>query len=366
MVRLNDNANLEGRLVRLLSSYDSRADTNAVRFTLASPGRGWSWAWASPGSPEQYFIASTTKLYASALLMQLRSEGRVDLDAPAAVYLKPSVMAGIHVLGGVDSSGRITVRQLLSHTSGIADYFEQKRRDGSSQIKDAIAHDSGWSFDDVLRITKEQMTPRFPPSTPGKAFYSDTNYQLLGAVIEAVTGASFEEALDERILEPLGLKSTYPFTGGMLSRYGEVAALLYGRTRIVIPKAMASVRADGGIVSTARDGILFLQAFMSGALFPVRYLAEMQQQWNRVFAPLEYGVGIMRFALPRYYSPLRPVPAMVGHSGASGAVLYYVPLLDLYISGTVNQIKKRSLSYGLMARLVMICQDAWGLHRDAE
>jgi len=107
--------------------------------------------------------------------------------------------------------------------------------------------------------------------------------------------------------------------------------------------------------------MIFLEAFMSGALFPVEYLAEMQK-WNRIFAPLEYGVGIMRFALPRYYSPLRPVPPMVGHSGASGAVLYHVPLLDLYVSGTVNQIKKRSLSYGLMARLAMICQDAWGMH----
>jgi CubicO group peptidase (beta-lactamase class C family) len=362
MVRANDNAGLESRLTRLLRSYDSRADTNAVRFALASPSRGWSWEWASPGSPEQYFIASTTKLYVSALVMQLRSEGHVDIDAPAATYLEPPVMAGIHVLVGVDSSRRITVRELLSHTSGIADYFEQRRRDGSSQFKDAVAHDFDWSFEDVLRITKEQMAPRFPPSAPGKAFYSDTNYQLLGAVIEAVSGVSFEQALRERILEPLGLRGTYPFTRETVSRYGEVAAMLYGKKRLAIPRAMASVRADGGIVSTAQDSIVFLEAFMTGALFPVEYLAEMQEKWNRIFAPLEYGIGIMRFALPRYYSPLRPVPPMVGHSGASGAVLYHVPLLDLYVSGAVNQIKKRSLSYGLMARLVMICQDAWGMH----
>lgn len=70
-------------------------------------------------------------------------------------------------------------------------------------------------------------------------------------------------------------------------------------------------------------------------------------------------MGIMRFALPWYYSPFRPIPSMVGHSGASGAVLFYVPDLDLYVSGTVNQIKKRSLSYRLMTRVVMTCQDAW-------
>ncbi|MBU4269215.1 MAG: beta-lactamase family protein [Acidobacteria bacterium] len=360
MDRSRNQVALERNLARVLSSYDARSDTNAVRFALASPRRGWSWEWASPDSPEQYFIASATKLYVSAIVMQLRSEGRVNLDAPAVTYLEPSIMAGIHVLGRVDSSDRITVRQLLAHTSGIADYFEQRRSNGSSQIKDALAHDFAWSFGDVLRITKERMKPRFAPSTPGKAYYSDTNYQLLGALIGAVTGVSFEEALQERILEPLGLEDTYPFTADTLYRYHEVAAMLYGRERVAIPMAMASVRADGGIVSTAPDGITFLRAFMTGALFPVEYLEEMQRHWNRIFMPLEYGVGIMRFALPRYYSPLRPVPPMVGHSGASGAVLYYVPELDLYVSGTVNQIKKRSLSYNLMTRLVMACQNAWG------
>jgi len=360
MIRSNNAAGFESELTRLLSSYDSRTDSNAVRFALASPSRGWSWEWASAGSPEQYFIASTTKLYVSALIMQLRSEGRVDIDAPAATYLEPPVMAGIHVLAGVDSSQRITVHELLSHTSGIANYFEQRRLDGSSQFKDAVANDFDWSFEDVLRITKERMVPRFPPSTPGKAFYSDTNYQLLGAVIEAVSAASFEQALRERILEPLGLRATYPFTSETVGRYDEVAAMLYGKKRLAIPRAMASVRADGGIVSTAQDGIRFLEAFMTGTLLPVEYLAEMQK-WNRIFPPLEYGVGLMRFALPRYYSPLRAVSPMVGHSGASGAVLYYAPLLDLYLSGTVNQIKKRSLSYGLLARLVMICQDARGI-----
>jgi CubicO group peptidase (beta-lactamase class C family) len=342
----------------MLASSDVRSDTNEVRFALASPRRNWSWEWASPGSREQYFIASATKLYVSALVMQLRSEGRVNLDAPAATYLDPSVMAGIHVLDGVDSSERITVRELLAHTSGIADYFEQRRSDGSSQIKEMLAHDVGWTFEDVLRITKEQLKPRFAPSAPRKAFYSDTNYQILGALIEAVTGISFEEALRTRIIEPIELRDTYPFTVEVLDRYDQVAAMLYGKDPVAIPKAMASFRADGGIVSTARDGIRFLQAFMTGALFPIEYLQEMQRNWNKIFTPLEYGVGVMRYALPRYFSPLRPVPPMVGHSGASGAVLYYAPKLDLYVSGTLNQIKNRSLSYRLMTRLVLTCEKA--------
>jgi CubicO group peptidase (beta-lactamase class C family) len=362
------SAALERRLAATLEKYDARPDTGAVRFALESPSRGWSWDWASPaaavpprtpGFAGQYFIASTTKLYVAALVMQLRAEGRLDLRAPAADYLDPALLERIHELRGVDSSMRITVEELLAHTSGIADYFEQRRADGTTQIGRALEHDFSWTLDDVLRITRDELEPRFAPSARGKAFYSDTNYQLLGALIEAMTGQTYEEALRARILVPLGLESTYPFTLETSVRYADVDAMLYGTRPIVIPRAMASVRADGGIVSTARDGIVFLEAFMGGRLFPAEYLDEMQRRWNPIFRPLEYGVGLMRFALPRYYTLGRRVPPMIGHSGASGAVLYYVSDLDLRISGTVNQVKKRSLSYNLLARLVMACQAAW-------
>lgn len=350
---------LEAKLASILSSYDARSDTSAVQFALASPSREWVWEWPASASPRQFFIASTTKLYVTAIIMQLCDQRQVDLDAAAAKYLDPAIMAGIHVLRGVDSGNRITVRELLSHTSGVADYFEQRRADGRSQFQDALRADFAWSFEDVLRITKQELKPKFAPSTPGKAFYSDSNYQVLGALIESMTGGPFEAAVQSRVIAALGLEATYPFTMATLDRYSEVAPMLYGKEPVVIPRTMASVRADGGIVSTARDGLAFLQAFMSGALFPRSYLDQMQREWRRIFTPLEYGMGIMRFALPRYFSPFRPAPPMIGHSGASGAVLFYVPDLDLYISGTVNQIKKRSLSYNLMVRLVFACQDAW-------
>lgn len=218
---VDDTEALKLRLSRIATKYDSRPDTNGVRFALASPSRDWHWEWSSPDSVPQYFIASTTKLYVTALIMQLRSEGRLDLDASVATYLGSSMMSGIHVLKGIDSGDRITVAELLAHTSGIADYFEQRRRDGSTQIGDALRRDFSWTFDDVLRITKEQMSPRFAPSTPGKAFYSDTNFQLLGAVVEAVTGSTYEDALQERILGPLGLVDTYPFTRETIDRLWE-------------------------------------------------------------------------------------------------------------------------------------------------
>ena len=350
---------LESALTALVRKCNERSDTNNVCFELCSPSRGWSWKWSSLDASEQYFIASVTKLYVTTLIMQLRNEGQLDPNAPVSTYLAPSVMEGIHVLHGMDSSNKITIKELLSHTSGIADYFEQRRKNGSTQIGKVLQGDFTWTFNDILRITKEELTPKFSPSAQGKALYSDTNYQLLGAVVEAITGNSYENELRQRILLPLGLEDSYPFTIETIDRYNTVATMLYGTKRISIPMAMASVRADGGLVSTASDGIVFLKAFMSGELFPTKYLDEMRQQWNPIFPPLEYGIGMMRFALPRYYTLFKKVPEMIGHSGVSGAVLFFVPELDLFVSGTVNQIKKRSLSFRLMAQLVMTCQDTW-------
>lgn len=359
MKSFKDSAKLEQDLARILSTYDLRPDTNGIRFALASPSRKWKWEWASPNSLAQYFIASTTKLYINAIVMQLRNEGLVDLDTPASKYLGPTIMKDIHILNGAEWSDRISVRHLLAHTSGIADYFEQKRDDGVTTFKRFLAQDFSWTLTDILEITKKHMKPKFPPGTPNKAHYSDTNYQLLGVLIENLTGLSLVDALHQRIFQPLELKDTYMFTADTLDRYDEVAAMLYGRERVRIPKAMASVGPDGGIVSTAAEGITFLKAFMTGVLFPRQYLDEMQRNWNRVFFPLEYGVGIMRYALPRIFSPFHPSPPMAGHSGASGAVLYYVPKLDLYLSGTINQTANRALPYQLMSRLALACDLVW-------
>ena len=344
-------APLEKRLEKLVVRFNDRSDTNAVQFALASPSRNWSWTW--PASPIPYFIASTTKLYVTAILIQLRHEERLDFDAPAAKYLPDTLTDGIHVLKGVDSSKKITVRQMMAHTSGIADYFEQRGKKGRNQFEQALKEDIAWNVEDVVKITRS-LKPKFAPSTPRHAFYSDTNYQLLGALIESIEDNTFAEVLNQRIIQPLGLEHTYLFTESDIARYEDIASMLFGKKPVVIPKAMASVQADGGIVSTATEGIRFLQAFMDGTLFPTVYFREIMGTWRSIFGPLEYATGIMRYQLPRIMSPFTPMPPMVGHSGASGTVLFFVPELDLYVSGTVNQLKKRGLSFQLMTRLVML------------
>ena len=345
---------LENRLSNALIKYNKRSDTNQIQWAMACPREGWQWEWYDAEVPSPYFIASTTKLYIAAILMQLRAEGSVALDEPVVSYLPAGTMEGIHVLDGQDSSMHITTRHLLSQTSGVADYFEEKGQSGKGQFEKALVQDFEWGFEEVLRITKNELKPHFSPGLRGKAHYSDTNYQLLGTLIETISNKPLKEVIKERITQPLGLRDTYLFSSTDIPQYDGILSMLYGTQKIRIPRAMSSVGADGGIVSTALDGILFLKSFMNGELFSSAYIKEMQQEWNPIFSPFEYGMGLMRFKLPRIYSPFDPIPPMIGHSGASGTVLFYVPACDLYISGTINQIKKRALSFRLLVKLVMM------------
>jgi CubicO group peptidase (beta-lactamase class C family) len=297
-----------------------------------------------------YFIASTTKLFTTAIVMQLRGEGLLRLDDSIGEHLSSGAIRGLNVQDGVDRSADVTVRQLLSHTSGIPDYFESKRSNGTTLLTEILREDRGWTFEETLEMARS-LRPTNPPGESSRASYSDTNYQLLGAVIEAATGRSFETALHERILSPLGLSSTWLFTPATVERFDVVAPMLHGSRPLRIPRAMASFGPDGGIVSTAVEQLTFLRAFIAGDLFPRGSLEEMTSAWRRWRFPLEYGMGIMRFALPRVMALGRPVPPMIGHSGASGALLYYSPARDLFVAVTVNQIAKRSLSYRLLSRV---------------
>ena len=295
------------------------------------------------GDPDRpFFIASATKLYVTAILAQLRQEGRLSWDDPAARHLP----AGL--LDPLPRGRDLTVRELMAHTSGLADYFEGRRPDGPPTIERAIAADLAWTVEDVIAWTRAMR-----PGIPGKGLYSDTGYQLLGALIERVDGRSFAVAVRARVTEPLGMAPTSVFGPADVPRFDEIAAMRWGDGFLRIPLAMASVQADGGIVSTLDDGLSFLDAFFAGRLFPGELLGEMQADWHRVFFPLQYGTGIMRFSMPRLLTGFRAVPPLVGHSGASGTVMFRSPDLGLTIVGTVNQAKHRSMPYQLMVRTAL-------------
>lgn len=295
-----------------------------------------------------YFIASATKLYVTAIMMQLRHEGKVDLDDPIVGLLPSGMIDRIHVLDGVDRTPQITSRQLLSHTSGLANYLEDRQHDKSVLLNGILKSgvDQAWSRADVLRINRDLSSPKFAPGV-GRAHYSDTNFQLLGMIIEAITGSTFNANLRSRILEPLGLSSSGMFGNETSIPFDRVALIFNGNQPLRLPLMMASVQEDGGMYSTASDSLVFLRAFFDGTLFPASCISEMRD-WNPIFFPFQYGVGLMRFRIPRFMSPFAAPPDLIGHGGASGSLTFFDAKTGLLFAGTVNQIANRSLSYKLL------------------
>jgi D-alanyl-D-alanine carboxypeptidase len=319
-------------VVAAVRSHDRRIDAVGAAGT------------ADPETP--YFLGSVTKMYTAAIAVRLWQRRRLDVDAPITRYLPAALTRAIHVYRGVDRSDRITVRQLISHTSGLPDY-EGDRPPGGRSVLDELkaGHDRAIDTVEAMAIVRT-LAPRFPPGTPGKAYYSNANFRLLGSVIEAVTGLSMAENFDKEIFSELGLQHTYLFDW-TAPRPGRQPATLYlNAAPVSVPKYLSSDVSDGGLVSTATETMTFLRAFFEGRLFD-RALLEHMTQWNRIFFPLRYGYGLMDFRLPRLFS----LPEFVGHSGTTGAFAFTCPSRSISITGTLNVISP-ALPYRFAITLV--------------
>lgn len=336
------------KLQRMLDDAIDGKQFTGNQFALSYQGQIWQGASGDLAADQPFFIASTTKLFTTAIILQLRAEGKLQLSDSLPQYFTVAELEGLHVYKGRDYSRQITIAQLLAHTSGLPDYFQGKDQNGYSLEKDLVkGHDQPTDFARVLAINRKQK-PHFAPGSKGKAHYSDTNFQLLGQIIERLTGNTYVAACEQRIIEPLQLKNTWLFTDTADQR---MAPLRYKQAPLHIPQAMASNDCDGGMVSTSTDLLVFLQAFYGGKLFPATSLAEMQD-WNRIFYPMQSGMGMHLFQLPKWMTLGNRFPALMGHSGLSGTMAYYSPEHQLFIAGTVNQINQPDRSFRLALKLI--------------
>lgn len=198
-----------------------------------------------PVRPEHVFrIGSTTKLFTASAVMMLVDEGKLALDAPVGRYLPDAP----------PHWDKITIAHLLSHTSGIPN----------------LSMDSGyWRTTARLDHTLEELVApvRSRPLdfAPGTKFsYNNTGYNLLGMLIEKVSGDDYFAFLDRRIIRPLGLKHTREGTDKQL-----IPGLVTGYRTGPAPAwllASSNLHAAGGLVSTVDDLAAFMLALQSGKL----------------------------------------------------------------------------------------------------
>jgi D-alanyl-D-alanine carboxypeptidase len=222
---------------------------------------------------DRWRIASVSKAFVAAVVLQLEAEGKLDIDDPVERWLP----------GVVPNGGAITLRELLNHTSGLYNYT-----DDDNWVTAAVGNPMrAWAPRELVAIALAHPALS-PPGTNWS--YSNTNYILLGLVVEAVTGDSVGDELQRRIFTPLALSSTsFPQT---IVLAPDFVHGYFGQDRTDIAPLLSPTWAwaAGGIVSNARDVTTFYRALLTGRLLPAAQLNEM-----KVPAPAAgtYGLGIV-------------------------------------------------------------------------
>lgn len=298
------------------------------------------------------YIASITKLYTATAVMLLMEKGTLSLDDPMAKYLPSGLIHGIHVYDGKDYSAEITLRELLSHSSGIADYYSERAKDGRNLFDRFLERpDRSWTVDETIERARNDLRPNFRPGTG--VSYSDTNYQLLGKVIEAVTGKPLHVVYEEFFFDALGLEHTWliGYWRSQIAPPPSPADVFYADNNITRIRSNGAYWAEGGIVSTAKEMNIFLKALNEGRIIRSGSL-KLMHDWRKLQFPLQYGYGTMYFKLPWPISALTRIPPLWGHSGSTGSFLYYSADYDLYMAGSIDQTESKIKPFTLMAKVM--------------
>jgi D-alanyl-D-alanine carboxypeptidase len=312
------------------------------------------------------YIASITKLYTATAIMRLYENGALSLDDPMSRYLPEVLIRGIHVYKGKDYSHEITIKELLSHTSGIADYYTDKPKGGETLFELFLQEpERSWTVDETIARARNDLEPNFQPGTD--VSYSDTNYQLLGKVLESITGKPLHIVFEDFFFRPLGLKHTWMVgrSEPQIAPSAAPADVFYKDRNITTIRSNGSYWADGGIVSTAEEMIIFLKALKERQIVRGDTL-KLMHNWHKLQFPLQYGFGTMYFKLPWFITKVMKLPPLWGHSGSTGSFLYYSEDLNLYMAGSINQVESKSKPFRLMLRVVKAVQSKMDEKRTGE
>ncbi|WP_067842739.1 serine hydrolase domain-containing protein [Nocardia lijiangensis] len=240
-------------------------------------------------------IGSNTKTFVATVVLQLVAEGKVELDAPVERYL-PGV-----VRGSGNDGNRITVRHLLQHTSGLPDYLaggdpELRAERGTAQLEIDTEAVRLRRYDpaELVRLAMT-MPPRYEPGA--RAVYTNTNYILLGMLIQQTTGRSAADEITARIIEPLGLRDTWFPAAGETGIRGPhpVGYQEIGGTRVDFTDLDPSwADAAGAMIATGADLNRFFRALLGGRLLPAAQLDEMRRTvpFDRM-PEAGYGLGLI-------------------------------------------------------------------------
>jgi CubicO group peptidase (beta-lactamase class C family) len=267
-------------------------------------------------TPDTLFqIGSISKTFTATMLMQLVEQGKVELDAPVKKYIKDLSLQDKNV------EKQVTVRHLLTHMGGwVGDYF----------------NDFGTGDDALDKMVKDiGKLPQIQPL--GKIWsYNNTGFNIAARVIEIVTGKPYEQAAQEMLFDPLGLKMSFFYPSDILFTHRFVVGHHIEKKKIVVSRPWAIGRAGngiGGVVSTVKDLLTYARFQMGSGNKIIKKKSLKAMRVKQVNAGMRGDMGITWFI--RQVGDIK----FYGHGGATHgqqAYLFFIPEQDFALTILTN------------------------------
>lgn len=295
------------------------------------------------------YMASVGKLFTATIIGILYDKGQLDFNDSISKHLDAQIVNNLHVFKGNDYSPSITIRHLLMQTSGLYDVFYHllqkmiQNREFTITPREAIV----WG--------KENLTP---VEIPGKRHsYTDTNYHLLGLIIENITGKAFHEIMHEFVFDRVGMQHAYMhgFSKPRISTGHPTAkAYFQGQDLLTMSEYHQIDYAGGSVVAPLAEFQLFMKALVNHEIIKRETLDRMLSDEIAMGFPLisfNYGYSIWKlkripFLIPEEYR-------CWGCAGATGAFMFYHPATQSYIIGTFNDFSYKGKALQFMAKSVI-------------
>ena len=332
-ITINGNYSKAHALDSIMKHYTTNS-LPGLSLAVYSEKEGW-WAGAAGYSSVEnktpmenchlQYLQSVSKTYMAVEILQLKERGKIELDAPITKYLPAAYSRYLK------NPGKITIRMLLNHTSGVPEY-----NDNPGFVSQVIQHPlENFSANDCLKYIADQ-DPLYEPGTKYK--YVNTNYLLLSLIGDAISG-DHAAYIRENIFKPLGLTNTYyannhsylknlylPESYWDVFNNGKPSNVTGFQQMTVV-----SSKGDDGIVCTTTDAVKFLKGLMEGKLLNSESMTEMLNFVKDEKGNNRYGLGLFYFDLGGSIA--------YGHGGGgvgAGCGLMYIPSHKLYVYFSTN------------------------------
>lgn len=335
---------LSKRLDKLFYSLVKKHQASATQALVFSDKHKINYTYASDSVDVPFHVASIGKIMTATLVGIFAEVGKLNIDDKISKHLPSEILEELFVYKGTDYKDKVTIRNLLMHTSGVADYFDSKNNIGSKFVDIALADkDKVWTPEELVDFTRQNQSAL---SEPGKFRYSDTGYVLLGMLLEEVSKQQFHELLSKYIFKPLGMKDSYLLFGGQPENTKrQIAPVWLNGQEISQTNALSCDWAGGGIVSTLKDLLLFQKSFWNHELVSSDFIKEMQTIENKFHAGIHYGAGMMELRFEEFFFLFKGLPRMYGHSGVLSTALFYDPENDVHIILNLGSNKRIPASF---------------------